>query len=375
MKHKNNKSKQSIRLREKELNNGDISLYLDIYYNGKRTYEFLKLYIVKAKTPLVRISNKETYKLAESIRAKRQLEFQNGTYGFTSEFKQNTNFIEYFKKLTEERKASTGNYGNWDSTLKHIENFCKADTTFKDIDDDFVKRFKDYLLSEPLTKSNIKLSQNSAHSYFNKFRACIKQAYEDKIIPDNPTKRVKGIKQAKTHREYLTLDELKKIVKAECKYPVLKRAFLFSCLTGLRWSDIQKLTWSEVQKFNDGYRIIFQQKKTNELQYLDISQQARNLFGEAKEPDEKVFTGLKYSAYHNLELKRWTMRAGINKHITFHSGRHTFAIIQIDLGTDIYTLSKLLGHSILETTQIYSDVLDTKRKEAMNKIPDININL
>ena len=60
---------------------------------------------------------------AETIRAKRQLEIQNGTYGFTSDFKINTNFIDYFKKLVEERKASKGNYGNWDSTLKHIVNF------------------------------------------------------------------------------------------------------------------------------------------------------------------------------------------------------------------------------------------------------------
>lgn len=356
----NNKKskKQSVRLREKQLQEGNKSLYLDIWYKGRRKYEFLKLYITKPNTPIDRVNNKKTYELAENIRAKRQLELQNNSYGFTSEFKMNTNFIEYFKSLIEKRKESKGNYGNWDSTLKHLIKYCDVQITFRDVDVKFVEGFKEYLQHEAKTKSDTPLSKNSQNSYFNKFKAALSQSFEDRIIQDNPAKRVKGIKPDETHREYLTIDELKSLVKTECKYPVMKRAFLFSCLTGMRWSDIHKLKWSEVQKQGDGWRVIFRQQKTRGQEYLDINNQARDYLGEQGKQDERVFIGLKYSGWHNIELQRWIMRAGITKDITFHCGRHTFAVIQLNMGTDIYTVSKLLGHSELKTTEIYAKIID-----------------
>jgi hypothetical protein len=69
------------------------------------------------------------------------------------------------------------------------------------------------------------------------------------------------------------------------------------------------------------------------------------------------------------------MRAGITKDITFHCARHTFAVLQLTLGTEIFTLSKLLGHSELKTTQIYAKIIDEKKREAVNKIPDISIDI
>ncbi len=370
---KKNHKKHSVKLRERELKDGNRSLYLDVWYNGQRKYEFLKLYIIPPKSPLDRESNKKTRELAESIRAKRQLELQDKVHGFYSDFKLNTRFLEYFESLIEKRKNSKGNFGNWLSTLKHLKEYCDHNITFSDIDIRFVEGFKSYLENDARTKSKTSLSTNSQHSYFNKFKAALNKAFEDRLIPENPCKRVKGIKSEDPHREYLSLDEVKKLVKIECKYPVLKDAFLFSCLTGLRWSDIQKLTWSEVQEHNGGWRVIFRQRKTKGQEYLDISGQARNLLGEKGEPDERVFVGLKYSAWHNVELKRWMLKAGITKDITFHCARHTFAVLQLDLGTDIYTVSKLLGHSELKTTQIYAKIIDRKKKEAMDKIPDINL--
>lgn len=372
MNNKTKSKKQSVRLREKDLANGNKSLYLDIWHEGRRKYEFLKLYLEKPKNTLIRENNKQTLRLAESIRAKRQLEIQNKQYGFTSDFKQDTNFIEYFKSLIIKRKDSQGNFGNWESAIKHLEKYCPVTTTFKEVDTDFVEGFKEYLMHEAKTKSDNPLSKNSQHSYFNKLKAVLNQAFEDRIIPENPAKRVKGIKPDESQREYLTLDELKKLVKTECRYEILKRAFLFSCLTGMRWSDIQKMTWSEVQKQNEGWRVTFRQKKTRGLEYLDISNQAREYLGDQGEPENRVFTGLKYSAWHNLELQKWVMKAGITKDITFHCGRHTFAVIQLDMGTDIYTVSKLLGHSELKTTQIYAKIIDQKKREAVNRIPDIN---
>lgn len=373
MSSKKNPKKQAVRLREKELTNGNKSLYLDIWHNGKRKYEFLKLHIVKPQNAIDRANNKKTLELAESIRAKRQLEIKNNAYGFTSDFKLDTNFIEYFKSLIEKRKDSKGNYGNWDSTLKHIIRYCDVETTFRDIDVSFVEGFKSYLQNDTMTKSETPLSINSQSSYFNKFKAAMNKAFEDRIIPDNPAQRVSGIKAETPERQHLTIDELRQLAKTECRYPILKRAFLFSCLTGLRWSDIQKMVWSEVQKHNEGYRVVFRQQKTKGQEYLDISEQAMNYLTERGANDERVFVGLKYSAWNNVELQKWVHRAGINKEITFHCGRHTFAVIQLDMGTDIYTVSKLLGHSELKTTQIYAKIIDKKKTEAVNKIPPINI--
>ena len=217
------------------------------------------------------------------------------------------------------------------------------------------------------------LSQNSKVSYFNKLRACINQAFEDRIIPINPLRGIEGFKPDETERVYLTLDEVKKLAKTDCKYPVLKRAFLFSCLTGLRKSDIEKLVWGEVQKFGEFTRIVFKQKKTGGQEYLDINKQAEEYLGKQSKADERVFAGFSYNSQTLLELKRWCMLAGITKDVTFHSGRHTFAVVMLDLGADIYTVSKLLGHKELSTTQIYAKVLDKKKQEAVNLIPDINI--
>lgn len=370
--------------KRKQTKDGSISLYLEIYKGtittpeGKtkilRDYEYLNLYLTEnPKTPIDKQSNKDILLLAESIKATRELEIKNGIYGFANEYKQATNFIEYFTAIKEKRKKSEGNYGNWGSALKHLSNFAGKNVSFREIDSDFCERYMDYLINEAKTKSLNPLSSSSISSYFNKFRATLKQAVKEKIILSNPSTDIKNPKIEEKQREYLTLDELKAAVKAECRYDVLKRAFLFSCLTGLRWSDIHKLKWSELRKENEGWKLTFHQKKTKGLQYLNISENARGYLGKIGNPDERVFIGLAYSDYMNVALLQWMLRAKITKHITFHSARHTFSVLQLTMGTDIYTLQKLLGHSEIRTTQIYAKIIDEKKIEAVNKIPDINI--
>lgn len=159
------------------------------------------------------------------------------------------------------------------------------------------------------------------------------------------------------------------MAKTDCEISILKTAFIFSALTGLRWSDINKLLWSEVQYSKElGNYLRFRQKKTQGAETLPISEQAISLLGERGEPEERVFKHLKYSAWHNLKLQQWAMKAGIAKTVTFHCARHTYATLQLTLGTDIYTVSKLLGHKHLKTTQIYTKVIDEKKTEAANRI-------
>lgn len=366
----------------KQSSKGRISLYLEIYKgttqtpDGKtkpiREYEYLDLYLIdKPGNPIDKKDNKEKLRLAESIKAKRELEIKNGVYGFTNDFKRQTNFIEYFKSLVS-KKESKGNYGNWYSTLIHLEAFAGRNTSFNDVDLSFAERFKEYL-NKALKKDGKPLSNNSKASYFAKFRASLNEAVKEKIIYGNPAIEAGNFKSVENQREYLTLDEVRQLAQTECRYDVLKRAFLFSCLTGLRWSDCHNLLWKDVQETNNGWRVHFKQQKTKGQQYLDINQQARDLMQETGKPDERVFRGLQYSDYMNVALQMWVLKAGIPKHITFHCARHTFAVLQLTLGTEIYTLSKMLGHSELKTTQIYAKIVDEKIKEAVNKIPDINL--
>ncbi len=374
-----------VHLRQrKQTKDGSISLYLEIYKgttttpDGKakilRNYEYLNLFLKdKPKTANDKQQNKDNMELAEKIKTKRQAEIDSGAYGFTSKFKQAANFIDYFKEQMEKRKQSKGNYGNWDSSLKHLINFAGSQVSFKEVDQDFCENFRDYLKDTAKKKNGQPLSSSSVSSYFLKFRACLKEAVRKKIILSNPAADVANVKVIEAIREHLTLDELKAISKAECRYDVLKRAFIFSCLTGLRWSDIHKLKWSQLKKTNNGWRITFHQKKSKGLEYLDLSEQSRGCFGRAGSPDDRVFTGLKYSSYVNVELSKWMMRAGITKDITFHCARHTHAVLQLTLGTDIYTVSKLLGHKNLKTTEIYAKIVDEKKLEAVNAIPSLNI--
>ena len=376
--------KEPVKVREKKLANGNVSLYLDIYRNGKRHKEYLKLYLIDAKTPIEREQNRQTLATAQAIKSKRLIEIQNGEYSFTHQFKENTPFLEYYRKMVRERNTpdSRGNYGNWQSCLRYLEMYCDENTTFRDVTPEFILGFKDFL--ENVEKDTHKrkgprrerdefqgLSQNSKASYFRKRCACINHAFDERRIAINPLRGIEGFKDAEVKRDYLTLEEIKTLAETPCRYPVLKRAFLFSCLTGLRKSDIQKLVWGDVQKFNEFTRIVFKQKKTGGQEYLDISPQAEKYLGERGNPEDPVFSGFTYGSWTSVELQRWSMKAGIEKNLTFHCGRHTFAVLMLDLGADIYTVSKLLGHKELSTTQIYAKVLDKNKQNAVSLIPEI----
>jgi len=328
---------------------------------------------VNPKIPQQKTHNKEVEKKVEIIRAEKEKEYLNNKYGFKSETKIKANFIDYFAKLTEERMESVGNYGNWDSVLKHLKKYAGENISFEDIDIAYCEGFKNYLQKVAKTKSGKPLSGNSVSSYFTKMRAALNQAVDDGIILTNPSHKVSTPKPIENEREFLTLEEVQVLFKTECRYDVLKRAFLFSCLTGMRWSDVNKLEWRQVQKEGDNWKVNFHQQKTKGLQYHYISEQAKDLMGKIKEGEENVFVGLRYSAYMNMALLQWCLKAGITKHITFHCGRHTFATLQLSLGTDLYTVSKLLGHSEIRTTQVYAKVIDKKKIEAVNTIPKFEI--
>ena len=372
-----------VKLREKKISGNRQSLYLDFYpaiphpKTGEPTRrEFLGLYLFdKTKNPIDKQGNKETLQLAEQIRQKRE-NYLNKPEIYTGYEKEQLkikeqgeqNFVTYFKSLADKRKAS--NHDNWVSAYNYLETFTKGNLKFADLNEKFCNEFKEYLLTTKSNKSNkVTLAQNSAVSYFNKLKATLKQAYKDGYLPSDLNGKIQPVKQAETQRNFLTIEELNSLVKTECNNLLLKRAALFSALTGLRFSDIKNLVWGELELIEgNGYFIQFKQQKTKGVEMMPISEQAFSLLGERKEPTDKVFEGLTYSAYENKHLYQWIGAAGITKDITFHCFRHTFATLQLSKGTDIYTVSKMLGHRELKTTQIYAKIIDQTKREAADKI-------
>ncbi len=406
-----------VKLRHKIISKGRKSLYLDFYppvphpETGEPTRrQFLGLYLfmdkaelskeiklkeskgedaqslkkqrseIKTLTPIDKEHNIETLKIAESIRQKQE-NYLNKPEIYNEYEKEQLkkrelgekNFVEYFEALANNRKAS--NHDNWVSALNYLVSFTEGSLKFADLNEKVLEDFKVFLLTTKSKRSNkTTLSQNSAVSYFNKIKAALKQAYKDEILQFDLNSKIEPIKAVETRREYLTLDELNKLAKAPCNNILLKRAALFSALTGLRFSDIQKMTWRELEHINgQGYFLNYNQKKTKSVEVLPISSQAYGFTEGSENPkhmpqNNKVFDGLKYSAYHNKHLFQWIGAAGITKDITFHCFRHTFATLQLFNGTDIFTVSKMLGHKDLKTTQVYAKIVDDAKRKAADTI-------
>jgi site-specific recombinase XerD len=369
-----------VTLRKKKITGGRQTLYLDFYppiphpTTGEKTRrEFLKLYVYdRPNSAAQREHNKETLLLAENVRAQRQIKIQAGNFGFMLESKKKEDFIKYYEDLCGKRNSSKGNHNNWQSSLNYFKAFTGSKCLMEDVTEKFCNDFRVYLLSQDSIKykrNPKRLSQNAAHSYFNKFRAAVAQAFQEKMLEENPCLRVKGIKQTETDRAFLTIEELNKLVKTPCELPQLKQAALFSALTGLRWIDIKQLTWDKIRHSKaEGYTIHFRQKKTGGFEVHNISDQAYGLLGDRRHGNELVFPSIEYSAWMLMKLKDWLTTAEIYKKITFHNFRHTYATLQLSEGTDIYTVSKMLGHRNVKTTQVYTKVVDKLKIAAANKI-------
>ncbi|WP_345256777.1 site-specific integrase [Flaviaesturariibacter amylovorans] len=336
---------------------------------GKTTRrEFLNLELVKKpKNELDKAFNREVMLTAETLLNQRKLQLANQQYGFVDKSKQRADFIAFFKELGAKRQRSTA--GIWTSALKHLVDFAGETYLFKDVNEVWCDDFKDYLkkaTSRRSSKHGLKI--NSAVSYYGKFIAAIKQAHAKGFLQVDLARNLTPIKGKDTHRQYLTHEELQTAARTPCSNEVLKRAGLFSALTGLRFSDIQKLTWKEIELSNDGWVIKFWHKKTTNAQTLPISEDALKLLGDRAKPGDHVFPGLKYSTNTSKQLRSWLRAAGIPKDCTFHSFRHTNATLLLDEGVDLYVISKLLGHKDISSTSRYTQVLDHRRREAANKI-------
>jgi len=371
-----------VKLRQKAISKNRQSLYLDFYpeiphpETGKPTRrEVLKLYLFdKAKSPIDKQHNKETLQLAEQIRQKRENQLNKPEIytGYELEQKRikelgEQNFIAYFKALADKRKAS--NHDNWVSAYNYLEAFTNGNLRFADLNERFCNDFKEYLLTTKSNKSSKKaLAQNSAVSYFNKLKAALKQAYKDGYLTNDLNAKIECIEPQETISQTLTIEELNTLAKAECKYPLLKKYVLFSALTGMPFKEMQNLKWEQVEVSKSfGIRIKMIRQKTGKPYLINISEQAYILLGERKEPTDKVFEGINNrDRYYFFPL--WLAEVGIKKDMTFHDLRHTYGCLQIDAGTDIYTLQGNMGHSTPRQSMMYGKISDQRKREAAEKI-------
>lgn len=357
-------AKDSVHIRKKKLSNGNVSLYLDIYSNGVREYEFLKLYLIPETGKKSKLLNKETLHEAENLRIQKLAEIS--MHPLQSN-KRKTNLSRFV--ITLMKKKSDGTAAVYMNVLKLIEAFFGDKFVVEDITEDKVKEFFSFISDAPnKNKPGKKLSNSTQNLYCNIFNTILRYAADEKLIPYDISKRIEIVPKDDNEREYLTIDEIQllantRIVKS------YRRAFLFSCFTGLRESDISNLLWRDVVEQDGFTRIIFRQKKTKSFEYLDISEQARKMMGPRKDNPDRVFPKFNCTNATNKTLQKWIDSVGIHKKITFHCARHTFAVMMLTLDTDIYTTSKLLGHKKLETTQIYAKIVDKKKQEAVTKIP------
>mgnify|MGYP003574955782 CR=1 FL=1 len=373
----------SVTLRSKAISKGRQSLYLDFYpevFNpetGKKTRrEFLNLYIFeKPKGFGEKLANSENMRTAELICTRRRNEVNKEFIYTPFELEQlrlkeigKRPFLQYFKKQGDKRVGK--NWDIWDTAICHFENFTGGRIiTFQDITISFIDDYREYLLNAK-NRRNIgkKIARNTALSYFNKLKTTLKKAYKEGLLQLDVNAGIEGIKEQESQRNYLTMEEAIALFKTPCTKEVVKRVSLFSILTGIRYSDIAKLKWKEVQHtLNDGYYIRFAQQKTEKQENLPISDQAFGILGKRGEPEQQVFPGLKKWDFDRL-VPLWVKAAGINKQITFHCFRHTYATLQIAEGTDLLTVSKMLGHKSVKTTQIYTKVVDQRKREAADKI-------
>lgn len=335
---------------------GNISLYLDIYQKGVRSYEYLHLYLSPDKKD--KEKNRETMMLADAICAKRLVEVRNGQYGFKTT--QATPLRDYVQRIIDTKKGSTQR--RYDALNNILQGYCRPSMMLTDITPAWFTGFLTHLGKRGL-------APNTMAVYVATMRYIINQAHREGLLPTNPIANIKGVGYEETNRTYLTIDEVRKLANTPCPNEVTKRAFLFGCLTGLRNCDIRALTWADVHE-QDGYtRIIYKQLKTHGQEYLDISAQAASLMDTRGRDADAVFPLMSWHAVRQ-QLLAWAKRAKIAKHVTFHTSRHTFAVVMLGV-TDIYTVSKLLGHRELSTTQVYAKVLDKAKREAVDSMPNL----
>ena len=367
-----------VHIRMKDITGGRKSLYLDIVINGTRAKEYLHMYLLPGTDRTSKAKNKATMRVAEEIRAKRILQLQADDFQLQDRNAGRVNLVEWMTGQCEYyRKNGNKNYScTIHNLVRHLGLFGCKKMMIKDVTPPFLRKFLEYLKGD-VNKYGGKLSNESIYTYFTVLSILMNKAVRLGMLNSNPFHKLgQGEKpQRRTKKkEYLTLDEVKKMAAADCDDWRVKYAFLFCCFTGLRYIDVSRLKWKHIVKVSDDeWKLEMIQQKTQEPVYIPLSENARKWLPEQGYygRENYVFQFRDRSIIYDY-LDRWAKAAGIEKHVTFHMSRHTCATLLLYYGADLYTVSKILGHTSIKTTQVYAKVVDDMKVKAVNAIPDIN---
>lgn len=367
-----------VHLRTKKIAHGKESIYLDIVKDGVRRKEYLGLYLVPEQTRADKVINRATLKTAEEIKAKRLIELLEGKLTFAGKKAAKVNLIEW---LEEQRLYYYDNDNmNYSKTIhnliRHLELFNAKQVTLKEVTPAFLRKFLEYLRGDGANKYGGRLCQETIYTYFTILSILMNKAVRLDLIASNPFHKLSQAEKPQRRtkkKEYLTLDEVKRMSVAKCDDWRVKYAFLFCCFTGLRYVDVSRLKWKHIVEVGKGeYQIELVQQKTKEPVYIPLSANALKWLPERGYDGKEnyIFKFRDRSIIYDY-LNKWAKTAGVEKHVTFHMSRHTCATLLLYYGTDLYTVSKILGHTSIKTTQVYAKVADEMKRKAVGNVPEI----
>ena len=369
-------TKEPVKLRTKELANGVQSLYLDCYVDGKRSYEFLKLYLIPEKNQMAKAQNEATLQAANTIKMTRILEITNNKAGLkTTSLKSKQTLAAWMETF----KMKQAEKGVKDQKLIHktinVLTKYNIDIPLNKIDRKYCIGFMSFLKNDYRTRAGKQIQPYTVISYVSCLRNALNMAVREDVLSENPINKLSvqdKIKAPESKREFLTIEELKLVEKLEAPSLKIKQAFLFACYCGLRLSDIRLIRWKDFIKDGDQCRFNKMMKKTTTPIYLPLSNKAVSFLPERGEQSDEcqVFPNMPRDVSASRYIMPWMEKAGITRPITFHCSRHTFATMMLTLGADLYTVSKLLGHSKVETTQVYAKIVNKKKDDAVSLIDD-----
>ncbi|HTB52661.1 MAG TPA: tyrosine-type recombinase/integrase [Ferruginibacter sp.] len=343
-----------ISIRYKKQKNKEVSLYLDIIYNGTRYYEFLDIKLKPEKTPIDRDYNKQQKEYAERIKTKRWNEILNHTNGINIKKTGIINFFDFADTCISSKGFDRG-YTAVISKLKEYANNKPLYTSA--INERYLNKFYDYLDSS--------LTGETPSCYFKRLKKLLAEATKQKIFSQNPSMDIRCRPFKSKQKDTLSFDEIKILINTDCPNEEVKSAFIFSCLTGIRFCDVKDLTGKNI-KDNE---IELIQKKTKVKVIVILNDDAIQILKKRHKLNTALLFKLPSHTACLKNLRVWLRSAEINKHITYHCSRHSFGANLIDGGTDIYTTSKLLGHTSLKHTERYVRESQKLKMQAVNNFP------
>lgn len=382
------KEDRKVYLRGKAQASGNVSLVLYTSVNGYReriaTGNVLNIEkkdgMTMAQCKEIETSNQNTIRTAECLASRYDTEAKLEINGFKVPKKNKAkNLCEYINELAKEAAEKSGSkmgyYKALQSLKRHIIAYSGDKTTFKQADREYIKKFMVYLRNAKnfnLEKSNHKvttINENTQNRIYRNLAYVFNHALKDEYINENPLLLINNDDKPKAKngtREFLNVDDVKKLINTNCKQTDLKKAFIFCCLTGLRYSDISTLTWGNIkQDCNDLY-LRFVMQKTKKECIIYVSDEAKKWLPQRGKNNDLVFS-LANNFNVNKALNKWAASAGVEKKVTFHVARHTAATLNLSLGNSIEVVSEMLGHSNIKTTQIYAKVLAESQKKMAAK--------